>query len=396
MKNIIPVGILCFAAFISLNGLTSNADEYNSHSVILGDYESIVYLIENSDNSLQFKVARNINGDPSDGGITGDSDQLQTFSIPIKYNFFDDNIIYNIKIIPESGQSEVCNKIEIIPSKNKIDFKPFDIALTSATNCKFILNDYNNIYISSFNILINYTLKSWLNVSNNNTQAHRTALFIASELGSKNVSEFRALNLAEKNIDDISPITGFYNLKIINLSENNIKKIPLGIFDNFKNLNWLWLHFNKIKKLPLGIFDQLNNLDFLTLNDNKIKKLPHGLFQKLENLELLELSNNQLKKFPSDIMSLKKLISFGISSNKIRKIPKNVFVDMSRLTYIALDNNRLKSLPKNIFNDLYSLKILDISNNKIMNLHNETLFNIISKEDYNIKNNPFVTYLTDD
>lgn len=117
------------------------------------------------------------------------------------------------------------------------------------------------------------------------------------------------LNLSNQQINDndlihILRLIGVEpSLKRLDLDNNQLKTLPVDIFNGLSNLEGLSLSSNNLTDIPVGIFNDLSSLKKLFLHSNKLKTLPVGVFNGLSNLELLYLDNNKLKTLP---MSIKK------------------------------------------------------------------------------------------
>ncbi|MDJ1174156.1 CHAT domain-containing protein [Roseofilum capinflatum] len=109
------------------------------------------------------------------------------------------------------------------------------------------------------------------------------------------LGEFISLDLVNREIEDIAPLSSLTHLKGLNLSFNQIRDItPLG---NLSQLSFLLLSGNKIEDItPLG---NLSQLSYVILDRNQIRNLPPS-FPNLRQLTALDLQNNPLveKKCP--------------------------------------------------------------------------------------------------
>jgi len=121
------------------------------------------------------------------------------------------------------------------------------------------------------------------------------------------------------NLDEL------YNLQELNLSFNQIRKIPKEI-GQLQNLQELYLSGNIIKEIPKEI-GRLNKLQILKLTSNQIKEIPKEIGQ-LQNLKELSLGSNQIKEIPKEIGQLKNLKELSLFYNKINEIPDFVNSDV--------------------------------------------------------------------
>ena len=112
------------------------------------------------------------------------------------------------------------------------------------------------------------------------------------------------IDLGENELSNL-PVGIFQNLPevfFLSLDNNQLTSLPNGIFDNVYGAWYaLMLNNNQLTTLPNGIFDNLRGFAYLTLNDNQLTSLPIGMFDTIDELHLLDLSNNRLTSLPSNI-----------------------------------------------------------------------------------------------
>ncbi|KAF5328610.1 hypothetical protein D9619_011577 [Psilocybe cf. subviscida] len=110
------------------------------------------------------------------------------------------------------------------------------------------------------------------------------------------VYSLEQLFLGENLLSDSSilPLMLFKQLRVLNLSYNEIRDLPLHFFKGLKHLQELHLSGNKLTNLPVEDFDRLKNLSVIYLNGNKLQTLPQEL-GNLPNLTVLDVGSNVLK-----------------------------------------------------------------------------------------------------
>ena len=86
-------------------------------------------------------------------------------------------------------------------------------------------------------------------------------------------------------------------LKYLDLQENNLKKLPIWMLNmnsipKYKYIKRIDLSNNEITRIPSGVFKDLFLLTYLNLSSNKIREIKAGTFVKLLKLGKLFLKNN--------------------------------------------------------------------------------------------------------
>jgi len=110
------------------------------------------------------------------------------------------------------------------------------------------------------------------------------------------VYSLEKLYLGENRLTDdvLQPLMIFKELKVLNLSFNEIQELPPSFFRNMTQLEELYLSGNRLASIPTEDLPQLKCLSTLFLNGNKLQTLPQELC-KVKNLTNLDVGSNLLK-----------------------------------------------------------------------------------------------------
>ncbi|KAF7312445.1 Adenylate cyclase [Mycena indigotica] len=110
------------------------------------------------------------------------------------------------------------------------------------------------------------------------------------------VHSLEALHLAENELTDeaLLPMLLFKELRVLNLSLNDIQEVPPDLFVRLDKLEEVYLSGNRLTRFPSEGLGQLQRLGTLFLNGNRLSHLPSEL-GKVKSLTLLDVGNNLLK-----------------------------------------------------------------------------------------------------
>lgn len=215
-----------------------------------------------------------------------------------------------------------------------------------------------------------------LDLSHNNIESLSPAIF-------SNLGKLLELNLANNGMTFIADraLEGLLSLSVINLSENRLNSLPPELFSEAKNVKEINLSNNSLNVLAPGIFNDLHQLVSLDLSHNQLaSEWINGLtFQGLDNLVILDLSHNHINKLDSGTFKgVKNLQALRLQENRISSLPDNMFLEMSKLTTLTLSNNLLRKIDATTFSGLTSLAILSLDYNQIAEIHDEAFRNVNS------------------
>ncbi|KAK6633229.1 hypothetical protein RUM44_003830 [Polyplax serrata] len=195
-------------------------------------------------------------------------------------------------------------------------------------------------------------------------------------------SDNNEIDLEGKISDDNYKWWELEPLKYLDLSSNNIKKIPNQI-NQLDGLTTLLLQQNVVESLPLEL-GHLRNLVKLDLGYNKLHKIPSEL-SSLKELRTLNLSHNVFKKFPEVIYDLVMLNSLDISSNIIEIMEPGIGF-LTRVVDLNISHNKLSSIPNDI-TSCKALKDLNMSNNRLTSTGLPELINMQNIEKIQLQYN---------
>ncbi|KAJ7676182.1 hypothetical protein B0H17DRAFT_1207452 [Mycena rosella] len=104
------------------------------------------------------------------------------------------------------------------------------------------------------------------------------------------------LYLGENALTDemLHPLMILKELRVLNLSFNDIQEMPERFFRDLTNLEEVYLSGNRLTHVPSEDLPRLTRLSTLFLNGNHLQHLPHELGQ-VKSLALLDVGNNSLK-----------------------------------------------------------------------------------------------------
>ena len=110
-------------------------------------------------------------------------------------------------------------------------------------------------------------------------------------------------------------VLGMPDLKILNLSHNNLRSLPSQI-------------------------GELVKLEELYVNYNSLTGALPGEIRKLEVLRKLDASHNNLTAIPAEIGQMKKLEKLDLGNNNINTYPNELFNIKDNLKYLNVKGNR--------------------------------------------------------
>jgi len=161
----------------------------------------------------------------------------------------------------------------------------------------------------------------------------------------------RFLSLEYNKIQNLSLYLFKGFLQKLSLKGNGLHTIGKDCFDNLVGINVLDLSRNQLKNLPRGLFHALIDLLDLHLDGNNITEIPEDIFQRNKNLKLLQLNNNQLGVIPKEMLEKHdELAEIHLEDNAITRVyPGGLPNNSNKLKQLFLQNNLLDTIPDSVF-----------------------------------------------
>ena len=142
-----------------------------------------------------------------------------------------------------------------------------------------------------------------------------------------------------KSIVENSPTNITVSLLVLDLSDNQLEEFPI-IIEFFKKLKSLNLSGNNIRKIDCLLYMRLEYLERFFIDNNNIEELPKNvLFRAIPNVQSFTMANNYLTDIPTDITLLMFLVNIDFTGNYISKIPFECLINAEQLKkYLKRDH----------------------------------------------------------
>ncbi|XP_020863352.1 toll-like receptor 3 isoform X2 [Phascolarctos cinereus] len=133
-------------------------------------------------------------------------------------------------------------------------------------------------------------------------------------------------------------------LKVLNLQHNELSQITDAMFAHCTGLMELYLKFNSFQKISNNPFKNLKDLCILDVSHSGLSSTKLGTQVQLENLQELLLTNNKihtLKNEDFDYLGNSSLRQLDLSSNPLKEFIPGCFQSIGRLYGLSLNNVQL-------------------------------------------------------
>lgn len=171
------------------------------------------------------------------------------------------------------------------------------------------------------------------------------------------------VNMAGTFNNEFGPMSFHTNVKILDLSSNNISTISRNFFKAVQlSLSHLYLGDNYLMNASMDIFGNMPHLQLLDISDNMLYELEFDTFRNSKNLQILDVCNNRIAEIPNDLFRfLQNIQRVKFCHNRLRTLPDNLFREET-IEHLDLSHNQIGKLPLSSFSvpaasDLYELNL---------------------------------------
>ncbi len=201
-----------------------------------------------------------------------------------------------------------------------------------------------------------------------------------------------SLNMGNNNLQRIPP--GLFRnslfISVISLQFNEIDldSTSANTFENLQQLRSVFLDNNVITSVPRGFLAGANILEQISFRNNRIGNIESGAFDDLRRTGIVSLSSNNLQQLPASLVrQMSMLVSLDMSFNNLVSIPDDFFSGNPLLRSLNLRGNSLQSWPNNALNDKTHLSDLNLASNRISNLGQSSLWGLESIQNIDLRGN---------
>nr|XP_023028507.1 leucine-rich repeat-containing protein 15-like [Leptinotarsa decemlineata] len=204
--------------------------------------------------------------------------------------------------------------------------------------------------------------------------------------------ELYCININQNNLNDSLTDISFkrylYSSERLTINHSTIEILSskMSVGTNFKEM---YLKNLNIARIVPKVFNGLDNLKVLDLSHNELRTIKSNTFYKLSSLKNLSLQNNHIEDIEDHaFISLSRLLHLLLNNNEIRQLPVNVFDSLLLLEYLDLSSNQIEAVDKAIFLANIQLKYVYLNNNRIIHISDELFKNNIRLKSIDISLNP--------
>ncbi|KAG1871333.1 hypothetical protein DFJ58DRAFT_904002 [Suillus subalutaceus] len=143
-----------------------------------------------------------------------------------------------------------------------------------------------------------------------------------------------------------------YSLERLSIGENRLTEEAIPPFTILKELRVLNLSFNEIQELPSSFLRNLQQLEELYLSGNQLTSIPTEDLVKMTRLSVLFLNGNKFQTLPAELGKIPSLTIIDAGSNLLRYNIHNWEFDWNwnfncNLKYLNLSGNKKLDLKQN-------------------------------------------------
>jgi hypothetical protein len=175
----------------------------------------------------------------------------------------------------------------------------------------------------------------------------------------------RSVKCSYLGLLDIPAVLRLWDLRTLDLSNNEVNILKNVSFSNYSRLSSLILSYNKVEEIEINAFAGLQMMRDIDLSYNKLKSFKPTIFSSNPVLEKVYLRGNSLVNLPSDfpILISTSVSSLDLSSCSLTTINPVTFSSLPSLYDLDLSSNNLQTISLRALEKVPDLMVLELNNN---------------------------------
>ena len=224
---------------------------------------------------------------------------------------------------------------------------------------------------------------------------HSNKIFVFSQVPLHNMTGLKILNVSHNELERVPKNTfpKLYELHTVDLSHNRIEEIWNGVFQTLFSLRFLNLSNNNLGELRSSALGAIPTLLEMDMSYNNLTEVGRGSFARLSSLRFLNISHNSLNKIFQVPASLSHLDMSHNAFTNLGGGEESPWPSMNALLSLDMSNNLLTSsgLPRGAFGNLLTLQSLDLSSNMLESPPRDALGDLSALQKLLMRNNSVKT-----
>ncbi|XP_034237518.1 protein artichoke, partial [Thrips palmi] len=186
-------------------------------------------------------------------------------------------------------------------------------------------------------------------------------------------------------------LSGLNRLERLELRGNRLTSLLPRSLQDQRLLRELDLRGNRLEVLPADVLQEASSLQTLDLSRNQLASIEPDAMRGNRNLEVFRASHNALPNIPSALLQLSSLRVLDLSHNRVRELAPGALAALAGLQELRLAKNKLRELRAGAVERLPRLQVLDLDSNELHNLQPRAIHSLPALQQLNLARNRLQT-----
>lgn len=231
-------------------------------------------------------------------------------------------------------------------------------------------------YINDLEFLETLTIRDTSNVTLNffdklpllkDINIHRVQIIEPDNVFIPTLPDLLLLEISNTNLVKVplGPETQLNTLRQLHLYQSEIEVVDTNIFKQMPNLEMAEFGWSQIHTITGDGFKELKKLEIISFQANRITNIPSNIFRGSSSLRIIHLGHNPLTLSDYAFANMSNLRTIYLNHCNITFLPRNLFQGSTNITDLYLNSNMIKSIPDGFFHSLKKLTYLNLQDNQL-------------------------------